>query len=259
MYMKEKNIDVLPPDINKSKTIFWVEGNGLRIGLGALRGVGQDAIEAVIKERTEHGLFKDFADFVTRCTKYINKRIVESLIYAGAFDGFGYARSQVAAVYEEVLTRVSAREKQKGGAQISIFGNILDEQVIDIKYPNLPEYELMEKLAKEKSVLGVYVSGHPFERIMPYFKNTTFNCSMLNAYTENEDSHVAARREETIMGRMKKRTVWARALFADQKAYGVGCDPQLFTGKTEMLLGGCLNADSINRDGKRFCNVLTHF
>lgn len=187
LYMKEKNIDVLPPDINKSKTIFWVEGNGLRIGLGALRGVGQEAIEAVIKEREENGLFKDFADFVSRCAKFVNKRIVESLIYAGAFDCFGYTRSQFAAVYEEVLTRVSAMEKQKGGAQISLFGSILQEQQIEIKYPDLPEYEIMEKLAKEKAVLGVYVSGHPFEKIMPYFKDTTFNCSMLNAYTENED------------------------------------------------------------------------
>ncbi len=187
LYMKEKNIAVLPPDINKSKDIFWVEGNGLRIGLGALRGVGHDAIAAVIKERNENGLFKDFADFASRCAKYINKRVVESLIYAGAFDCFGYTRSQFAAVYEEVLTRVSAMDKQKAGAQISLFGSILEEQAIDIRYPNIPEYEQMEKLSKEKSVLGVYVSGHPFEKFLPYFKDRTFNCSMLNAYTESED------------------------------------------------------------------------
>ena len=188
MYMKEKNIDVLPPDINKSKDIFWVEGNGLRIGLGALRGVGQEAIAAVIKERNENGLFKDFADFASRCSKFVNKRIVESLIYAGAFDCFGYARSQVAAVYEDVLTRVNGMEKQKAGAQISLFGGIIEEQAIEIKYPNIPEYETMEKLSKEKSVLGVYVSGHPFEKFLPYFKDKTFNCSMLNAYTENEET-----------------------------------------------------------------------
>ncbi len=188
MYMKEKNIDVLQPDINKSKDIFWVEGNGLRIGLGALRGVGQEAIAAVINERTENGLFKDFSDFVMRCSKYVNKRIVESLIYAGAFDCFGYTRSQFAAVYEEVLTRVSAIDKQKAGAQISLFGSVLQEQAIEIKYPNIPEYETMEKLSKEKSVLGVYVSGHPFEKFLPYFKDKTFNCSMLNAYTENEET-----------------------------------------------------------------------
>ena len=187
MYMKEKNIDVLPPDINKSKAIFWVEGNGLRIGLGALRGVGQDAIEAVIKERNENGLFKDFSDFIVRCAKYINKRIVESLIYAGAFDSFGYTRSQFAAVYEEALARVNAIDKQKAGAQISLFGSILEEQSLEISYPNVPEYDTMEKLSKEKSVLGVYVSGHPFEKFLPYFKDKTFNCSMLNNYTEDEE------------------------------------------------------------------------
>ena len=102
-YMKEKNIEVLPPDINKSKAIFSVQGNGLRFGLGALRGVGQAPIEGVINERNEHGEFKDFADFALRCAKYVNKRIVESLIYAGAFDCFGYTRSQFAAVYDEEM------------------------------------------------------------------------------------------------------------------------------------------------------------
>ncbi len=190
MYMKEKNIAVLPPDINQSKDIFWVEENGIRIGLGALRGVGQEAIASVIKERQENGSFKDFADFVMRCSKYVNKRIVESLIYAGAFDCFGYSRAQFAAVYEEVLSRVAAMEKQKAGAQISLFGEIIQEKAIEIKYPDIPEYETMERLSKEKSVLGVYVSGHPFEKFLPYFKDKTFNCSMLNTYTENEDTGV---------------------------------------------------------------------
>ena len=188
MYMKEKNIAVLQPDINKSRTIFWVEGDGLRIGLGALRGVGQDAIEAVIKEREENGLFKDFADFISRCTKYINKRIVESLIYAGAFDCFGYHRSQYAAVYEEAMNMVSGRDKQKSGKQLSLFGEILEEQNIEIKYPDVPEYDTMERLSKEKSVLGVYVSGHPFEKYMANFKDCSFNCSLLSEYTEDEET-----------------------------------------------------------------------
>ncbi len=188
MYMKEKNIDVLPPDINKSKEIFWVEGNGIRIGLGALRGVGQEAIAAVIKERNENGLFKDFSDFVHRCTKYVNKRIVESLIYAGAFDCFGYNRAQVASVYEDVMTRVSAMEKQKAGAQMSFFGSMIEEQRIDVQFPNIPEYDMMEKLSKEKSVLGVYVSGHPFEKFLPYFKDCSFNCALLNEYLEDEET-----------------------------------------------------------------------
>ena len=186
MYMKEKNIPVLPPDINKSKAIFRVEGDGLRIGLGALRGVGQDAIEAVIQEREQNGLFEDFADFVQRCAKYINKRIMESLINAGAFDCFAN-RAQVTAVYEEVLSRVNAMDKQKAGSQLSLFGSVVQEQAIEVVFPNIPEYETMEKLSREKAVLGVYVSGHPFEKFLPYFKDTSFNCSMLNAYTEEEE------------------------------------------------------------------------
>ena len=185
-YMKERNIPVLQPDINKSRDIFYVEGNGIRIGLGALRGVGQDAIAAVIKERNENGEFQDFSDFIVRCAKYVNKRIIESLIYAGAFDSFGYTRSQFASVYEEVLARVNAMDKQKAGDQISLFGSILEEQTLDIRYPDIPEYDTMERLSKEKSVLGVYVSGHPFEKFLPYFKDKTFNCSMLNAFTEEE-------------------------------------------------------------------------
>ena len=78
-------------------------------------------------------------------------------------------------------------DKQKAGAQLSLFGSILEEQALDIRYPDVPEYESMEKLSKEKSVLGVYVSGHPFERFLPYFKDKTFNCSMLNNYTEDEE------------------------------------------------------------------------
>ena len=188
MYMKEKNIAVLPPDINRSKDIFWVEGKGIRIGLAALRGVGQEAIAAVIQEREENGEYKDFADFAVRCSKYVNKRIVESLIHAGAFDCFGYARSQVAAVYEDVLAQVSARDKQKDGAQISLFGNIIEEQAIEVKYPKIEEYETMERLSKEKAVLGVYVSGHPFEKFLPYFKDKTFNCQMLNEYEEDDET-----------------------------------------------------------------------
>ena len=189
-YMKEKNIEVLPPDINKSKAIFSVQGNGLRFGLGALRGVGQAPIEAVIAEREENGEFKDFADFAIRCARHINKRIVESLIYAGAFDCFGHPRAQLAAVYDGAITRVNAMDKQKAGAQISLFGGIIEEQSIEIDYPDIPEYEPTERLSKEKSVLGVYVSGHPFEKYAAYFRDRTFNCSMLTEYTEDEDTGV---------------------------------------------------------------------
>ncbi|MBQ9081459.1 MAG: hypothetical protein IJY26_02345, partial [Clostridia bacterium] len=190
VYMKEKNIPVLPPDVNRSHAEFRVEGEGIRFGLSALRGAGTDAIAKVIEERSSHGDFKSFQDFLMRCTKYVNKRVVECLILGGAFDCFGYSRAQYYAVYEEAMSRIAGMEKQKNGAQISLFGNIIEEQEIEIRYPNIPEFEYNDKLSKEKQVLGVYVSGHPFENYLSAFKNCTFNCSMLNDSEEDEEGNV---------------------------------------------------------------------
>lgn len=187
LYMREKNYDVLPPDVNRSRTEFRVEGNGIRFGLGALRGVGQDAIEHVIEERNAHGEFKSFEDFLMRCTKYCNKRIVECLILGGAFDCFGHTRSQLMAVYDPLMTRVSGMDKQKSGAQISLFGEFIEEEPIVAEYPNIPEFDASEKLSFEKKCLGVYISGHPLEKYLPYYKNATFNCSMLSDYEEDDE------------------------------------------------------------------------
>ena len=187
IYLKEKNMKVLPPDINKSKTAFSVEGDGVRFGLSALKGSGQAAIDEVIKERTENGDFADFEDFIMRCAAVVNKRIIEGLILSGAFDSFGVARSRLYAVYEELYSRAVAISKQKSSAQISLFGDFIAEEKLEADYPDLPEYDLMEKLSKEKQVLGVYVSGHPFEKYMSAFKDYSFNCSLLSDFMEDED------------------------------------------------------------------------
>lgn len=189
IYIRDKGMNVFPPDINKSKTAFSVEKDGIRFGLSALKGSGQSAIDEVIKERNAHGLFADFPDFLMRCAGMVNKRIIEGLIFAGAFDGMGVARSQLYAVYDELYTRAAAINKQKSGAQISLFGDIVEEAKLEVHYPDIPEYELMEKLAKEKLVLGVYVSGHPFEKYMSAFDDCTFNCSYLTDYVEDEDGN----------------------------------------------------------------------
>ncbi len=187
IYLKDKNMKVLPPDINKSKTAFSVEGDGVRFGLSALKGSGQAAIDEVIKEREEHGPFVDFEDFILRCAGSVNKRIIEGLILAGAFDSMDIARSRLYAVYDELYSRALAINKQKSSAQMTLFGDIIAEEKLNADYPDLPEYDLMEKLSKEKQVLGVYVSGHPFEKYMSAFKDLNFNCSYLTDYMEDFD------------------------------------------------------------------------
>lgn len=188
VYMKEKNIAVLPPDVNLSKAYFSVQGNGLRIGLCALRGVGIAGMESVIEEREKNGPFRDFSDFLMRCTKFVNKRMVEALILGGAFDSFGQKRSQYSAVYEDLMRRISAIDKQKESAQMSLFGDFIKEEPPKADFPNIPEWDSAELLSKEKSVLGVYVSGHPFEKYLHKFKNSTFHCGMLTDFEEDEET-----------------------------------------------------------------------
>ncbi|MDE7330464.1 MAG: hypothetical protein K2N30_05210, partial [Clostridia bacterium] len=189
LYLKEKGYKVLPPDINKSRSVFGVENDGVRFGLSALKGTGQALIDEIIKEREEHGLFKDFPDFISRCIDNLNSRVVEGLIYAGAFDEMGVTRSQLIGVYEGLCSRAKAISKQKNSAQMSLFGDFIEEESLDIEYPNVEELELNEKLAKEKEVLGVYVSGHPFEKYMHVIEGCNFDCSLMDDYVEDEDGN----------------------------------------------------------------------
>ena len=200
LYLKDKHYEVYPPDINKSKSAFTVEANGVRFGLSALKGVGQGVIDVVIAERNAHGLFKDFPDFILRCTNALNEvqesgagagtlnsRLVEGLIYSGAFDEMGVKRSQLAKVYEPLCARAKIIGKQRASAQMSFFGDVIEEEKLDVSYPDIPEFADHEKLSLEKEVLGVYVSGHPFEKYMHAFPECNFDCSFLNDYVEDED------------------------------------------------------------------------
>ena len=187
VYLKEKNFLVLQPDVNKSKTYFSVQGEGVRFGLSALKGVGVGATQSIIDEREEHGEFKSFPDFVFRCAPFLNKRMLEGLICAGAFDCFGVNRAQLLAVYDSVLDRANKIAKQKQSMQMSLFGDLIEEDVEDIKYPDISELEMSEKLSREKQVLGVYVSGHPFEKYASSFKDCSFNCLMMQNYEEDEE------------------------------------------------------------------------
>lgn len=189
LYLREKGYKVFPPDINKSKTVFTVENDGVRFGLSALKGAGQAVIDTIIEERTKNGNFKDFPDFISRCINVLNSRLVEGLIFAGAFDDMGVSRSRLALVYEQLCNRAKSISKQRNSAQMSLFGDVLEEESLEVTYPDIPEYELNEKLSKEKQVLGVYVSGHPFEKFMHAFPDCTFDCSYLDDYVEDEEGN----------------------------------------------------------------------
>lgn len=185
-HAKDEKIEVLPPDINKSFTYFSVKDNKIRFGLAAIKGIGEAVCDQIVEERTRNGEFKDFGDFVSRCYQFsINKRLVEGMIFAGAFDSFGVKRSQLNAIYEQAFKQVAEVKKRTSLGQISFFG---EDEIVDIVYPNIPEFDNFQKLKKEKEVIGIYISGHPLDAYRDKFQNYTFNSSMFEAETEDEMS-----------------------------------------------------------------------
>ena len=261
IYLKEKGYKVLPPDINKSKTVFTVEENGVRFGLSALKGAGQAVVDCIIEERNKNGAFKDFPDFVSRCVNSLNSRLIEGLIFAGAFDEMGISRSRLASVYEQLCSRAKAISKQRSSAQMSLFGDVLEEEKLDVIYPDVPEYELNEKLSKEKLVLGVYVSGHPFEKYMNAFPDCSFDCSFLEDYVEDEDGNRTFNRISdgmriTMAGiissfrrTMTKRTGNYMAILSIEDVYG-SLECVCFTAAYEKFKGEIANDRIVKVKGK---------
>jgi len=177
---KRMGIEVFPPDINRSIDEFTVEVENVRFGLGGIKNVGHGAINSIISARMEGGPFKDFYDFCTRVElKSLNKRMIESLILAGAFDSLGTDRARLVAGIEQAVEFSQARQQEREMGQFNIFGESeIDNGISSL--PPLPEvkpWSKTEKLANEKSVLGFWFSGHPLENFSEELKafTKTFN------------------------------------------------------------------------------------
>ncbi|MEE0248704.1 DNA polymerase III subunit alpha [Peptacetobacter hiranonis] len=212
-YIRECNaigISVNPPDINKSFSKFSVEGDSIRFGLAAVKNVGVNIIENIVKEREENGEFKDFVDFAKRLdTKDTNKRVVESLIKCGAFDQISENRATLMAGYESVLESISMDRKKNVQGQISLFDafSAQVEEVPDMqlstKLPVVREFSEKERLNMEKEVLGMYLSGHPLSEYKSELdRKTSINMKKINELKENEKTFMKLHDREVIMGGM---------------------------------------------------------
>lgn len=210
-YIRECNslkIDVLKPDINKSFTKFSVEDKSIRFGLAAVKNVGVNVLNNIIKERESSGEFKDFNEFCKRLdSKDLNKRIIESLIKCGAFDEMGDNRASLLLGYEKLLESISMDRKKNLAGQVSLFdGFEMDESInndIQSMYtlPHVKELEEKERLYLEKEVLGMYVSGHPLSQYKDEIKrNTTINNAELNEIKDDYITYLNLNETEVTMG-----------------------------------------------------------
>lgn len=182
-YVKNYNKKVYPPDINKSSVIFTVENNdGLRFGLGGIKNVGEAAMQAVVEERKKNGEYKSISDLLSRLPAgTVNKKMVECLIKAGAFDCFGHTRAAMMASYESIMLVNMYDKKMQANGQISLFGLLDDEEKsTEDNIPYLKEFPDKQLLSMEKEMLNVYVSGHPLDEYREEMQKYDFNLSKLS-------------------------------------------------------------------------------
>ncbi|WP_308212060.1 MULTISPECIES: DNA polymerase III subunit alpha [Nocardia] len=164
------NIQVLPPDVNESEHNFASVGNDIRFGMGAVRNVGANVVASIIAARKEKSKFTDFSDYLNKidaiaCTK----KVTESLIKAGAFDSLGHPRKGLLLVHSDAIDAVMATKKAEAMGQFDLFGGLDDSDesmasVFNVKVPD-EEWDTKHKLALEREMLGLYVSGHPLDGV----------------------------------------------------------------------------------------------
>ena len=162
---RECGIKLLPPDVNHSADRFTVELEGIRFGLVAIKNIGRGLILRMMQERELNGPFVDFQDFCRRMDGMeINKRAVENLIRAGAFDSTGAKRSQLIAVYEKVMDGIAEGNRTNVEGQIDFFGMGAETaQQAALVLPDIPEFTPQELMAMEKATTGLYLTGHPMD------------------------------------------------------------------------------------------------
>ncbi|SFR31925.1 DNA polymerase III subunit alpha [Microbacterium azadirachtae] len=252
LYLNEcrrMGIKVLPPDVRESINFFAAVGEDIRFGLGAVRNVGSNVVEGIVKARQEEN-FTSFHDFLKKVPLHVaNKRTVESLIKAGAFDSMGDTRRALVEIHEDAVeASVDQKRNEAQGAIGFDFDSLYDEveEVAPPKVPNRPEWTKKDKLAFERDMLGLYVSDHPLAGLeVPLAKHASI---AINALLESEDLQDGD--QVTVAGLVT--SVQHRVAKASGNPYGMitvedfhGEITIMFMGKTYLEFQSMLQQDAI--------------
>jgi len=200
-YLKRTGVKVLPPDVNRSEKLFSIEGDNVRYGLCGIKNVGEGAMEYLIEERKKHGEFKNLRDMLERCSDskvQINKRMVESLIKGGALDCFGMTRATLLSSFDRIVDDVAKSLKRKLSMQISLFDELVE---YNDTYEEREEFDKLQKLAFEKEVLGMYLTGHPLDDYVEKQGEFDFDTSMLFIEQDGENGESELVVDQSLDGR----------------------------------------------------------
>ncbi len=208
--VKRLGLELFPPDINKSDLVFSAkvieEREVVMFGMGAIKGAGDVAINSILNARNEGGLFTDLGDFISRIDgSKVNKRVIESLTKAGAFDSFGYSRQALLNQIEKIVETVGKAAVAKKMATGSLFGNSDELTKIDIELEHLPEFEAKEILELEKASLGFYVSGHPLDEYREQLDKINYTLSSQIDELEDGSQALFVGKIENITERISKK------------------------------------------------------
>lgn len=205
---RDMGIKLLPPDINESGPDFTVSGSDLRFGMAAVKNVGRGFARALVREREQNGKFSSIDEFCRRMYgQDLNRRAIESLIRAGAFDSLGKKRKQLLQVLDIVLDAVTSAGRKNVAGQLDLFGMGDDEEALiaspDIQLPNVPEFDKHELMSMEREMTGLYLSGHPMDEYRDKVQKmglTQIGSIMLDFAGENGPERYADGQYVTIAG-----------------------------------------------------------
>ncbi len=197
-------IKVLGPDVNESGSVFGIIGGNIRFGLTAVKNVGTAFAEFTENERETQGKYKSFEDFLCRTASVSNAKMLESLILAGSCDCFGIYRSRMFSVVDKALSSLAGMKSEMRAGQISLFESLEEDYTpLKCEYPNINEYPEKEKLSFEKTLTGVYFSGHPLEQYRIFAKNAN-SVTIKDLYYSLKNGIIRDKQVVSVLGQIKQ-------------------------------------------------------
>jgi DNA polymerase-3 subunit alpha len=247
---RRMGIKVLPPDVNESEGTFTPVGSDIRFGLSAIRNVGGNVVECIVEARRERGRYTDFADFMDKVpTLVCNKRVVESLIKAGAFDSLGHRRRALVTIHETAVDQYADIKRNEAIGQDSLFGG-LDEDAgggfgVAIAVPDIDDWDKQTLLGHEREMLGLYVSDHPLmglEHVLAAGTDCTIGQLLLDEERSDGSTVTISGLITSVQRKITKRgDAWAMVTLEDLEG---GIDVLLFP-SAYQLASTLLNEDAI--------------
>jgi len=246
---RHMGITVLPPDVNSSAANFTAVGGDIRFGLTAVRNVGANVVDAIVRTREEKGAFSSFIDFLDKVPAVVcNKRTIESLIKAGAFDSLGHPRRALLLVHEQAVDSVIGVKRKEAEGQFDLFADLGaedDSMGFSVVIPDLPDWDKKQRLAFEREMLGLYVSDHPLSGLEHVLSAAAdVSIATLNADEARPDGStvVVAGLITSLQRKMSKQgNPWAAVTLEDLE----GSVEIMFFGETYLAYSTVLAEDAV--------------